>query len=63
MTFFIHHKFSIEVAAIGLGGITLSELAVADYWIKIVIGLATLYIIIMKEVSRRKKEKDEGTKN
>jgi hypothetical protein len=56
--FFSQHKFSLEVATIGLGGITISELAAADYSIKILIGLTTLYLIIMKEVSRRKKRKE-----
>lgn len=56
---FSAHKFSIEIAAIGVGGITLPELMVADHAIKILVGLVTLIVIVMKEIDRRKNKKHE----
>jgi hypothetical protein len=53
--FFISHKFSLEIAGIGLMGITLPELVVADHLVKILVGLATLFIIGRKEYKDRKK--------
>lgn len=56
--FFITHKFYVQVAALGIGGITLPELIFADHAIKILVGIATLLVITDKWLKERKKWKN-----
>jgi hypothetical protein len=63
VSYFIAHKFYVQVAALGIGGITLPELIFADHAVKILVGLATLVVLADKWIKERKKNKNENNKN
>lgn len=50
-------RYAIELTGIGVTGITISELNVIDLGIKILIGLATLSLIIIKGLRDFRKDK------
>ena len=53
--FLCHNKFSIEITGIALSGITLAELAFADLVLKVLIGVFTLTMIVLKTIKDYKK--------
>lgn len=55
------HKFSFEIAAIGVGGIAIPDLANVDHLVKIMVGIVTVFVIVNKELRERRKH--ESNKN
>lgn len=56
ISFIVAHKFTIEIAGLGLGGIIVPELVAVDHFVKILVGVVMIWIMIAKERSRRKKD-------
>lgn len=57
VSFIVSHKFTLEIAGLGLSGIILPELVAVDHAVKILVGIVMIFIMISKERSRIKKEK------
>jgi hypothetical protein len=56
-SYFVAHKFSIQVAALGISGIIIPELANWDHLAKIIVSLITSVILLEKWFRDRKKRK------
>jgi len=55
LSFLGHNKFSLELTGIAVGGVTLAELAFADLVLKVLIGVFTLTILVLKTIKDYKK--------
>lgn len=62
INFIAAHRFSAEIAAIGTGGILIPDLANMEHAVKILAGMATVFVIVSKEI-RDRRRKNENNKD
>ncbi len=48
VNFILMHRFQLEIASLGIGGIAVPYLVAADQLLKIMIGMVTLFLLIRK---------------